>query len=269
MTARDWIDDPAAAMGRGDSVARLDPAVGLRRGPTYRRPASRCRRSGRRASATPRALALPALVAGLWLAAARCLYRPGEAQNFDLAAAVAQVKEADAQARIAGAALLPSVTGGGDASARRTINTRTATPTAYHEGNLGIDASYELDFWGKNQDTLQAAKQTAFAAGYDQQVIALTVTSGVAMTYFQALALQDRIAVTQDNLAAAEQMLAGIQMQFTSGITTELNISQQQTVVDMLRPRSHRCNCSWRRRRCVGDFARRAAENVKLQAGSC
>ena len=134
------------------------------------------------------------------------------------------MEEADGQARIAGAALLPSVTGGGGASAQRTINTRTATPTAYHEGNLGVDASYEVDFWGKNQDTLQAAKQTALAAGYDQQVISLAVTSGVAMTYFQALALQDRIAVAQDNLAAAEQMLAGIQMQFTTGIATELNI---------------------------------------------
>ena len=158
-----------------------------------------------------------------------------DSQNFDIAAAVARVEEADGEARIAGAALLPSVTGGGGASAQRTINTRTATPTAYHEGNLGVDASYEMDFWGKNHDTLEAAKQTAIAAGYDQQVIALAVTSGVAMTYFQALALQDRIAVAQDNLAAAEQMLAGIQMQFTTGIATELNIEQQQTVVDSLR----------------------------------
>ena len=158
-----------------------------------------------------------------------------DSQNFDIAAAVARVEEADGQARIAGAALLPSVTGGGGASAQRTINTRTATPTAYHEGNLGVDASYEVDFWGKNHDTLEAAKQTAIAAGYDQQVISLAVTAGVAMTYFQALALQDRIAVAQDNLAAAKQMLAGIQMQFTTGIATDLNIKQQQTVVDSLR----------------------------------
>jgi outer membrane protein, multidrug efflux system len=63
-----------------------------------------------------------------------------DSQNFDIAAAVARVEEADAQARIAGAALLPSVTGGGGASVQRTINTRTATPVAYHEGNLGVDA---------------------------------------------------------------------------------------------------------------------------------
>ena len=55
------------------------------------------------------------------------------------------------------------------------------------QGDLGIDASYEVDFWGKNHDKAEAAKQTAVAAAYDQQVISLAVTSSVAMTYFQAL----------------------------------------------------------------------------------
>jgi outer membrane protein, multidrug efflux system len=158
-----------------------------------------------------------------------------DSQNFDIAAAIARVKEADAEARIAGAALLPSISGGGDASANRVITTRTATPNAYHAGDLGIDASYEVDFWGKNHDKAEAAKQTAVAAAYDQQVISLAVTSSVAMTYFQALALQNRITVAQNNLAAAQQTLTGIQMQFASGIGTELNIAQQQTVVNELR----------------------------------
>ncbi len=158
-----------------------------------------------------------------------------DSRNFDIAAAIARVTEADAQARIAGAALLPSISGGGNTSTNRVITTRTATPYAYHAGDLGVDASYEVDFWGKNHDTAEAAKQTAVAAGYDQQVIALAVTSSVAMTYFQALALQNRITVAQNNLADAQQTLTGIQMQFASGIGTELNIAQQQTVVNELR----------------------------------
>ena len=180
------------------------------------------------------------------------------------------LKEADGQARIAGAALLPSVTGGGGCQRATDHQYRTATPTAYHEGNLGVDASYELDFWGKNHDTLEAAKQTAIAAGYDQQVIALAVTSGVAMTYFQALALQDRIAVAQDNLAVAEQMLAGIQMQFASGITTELNISQQQTVVDMLRASIPPLQLQLSQASdALAILLGVPPESVKLQAGLC
>jgi outer membrane protein, multidrug efflux system len=192
-----------------------------------------------------------------------------DSQNFDIAAAIARVKEADAQARIAGAALLPSITGGGTSSVDRVITTKTATPNAYHLGDLGVDASYEVDFWGKNHDTLEAAKQTAVAAGYDQQVIALAVTSSVAMTYFQALALQDQISVTQNNLAAAQQTLTGIQMQFASGITTELNIAQQQTVVDALRASIPPLQLQLSQATdSLAILLGEPPENIKLQSGS-
>ena len=192
-----------------------------------------------------------------------------DSQNFDIAAAIARVQEADAQARIAGAALLPSITGGGAANADRVITTRTATPNAYHLGDLGVDASYEVDFWGKNHDTLEAAKQTAVAAAYDQQVIELTVTSGVAMTYFQALALQDQITVAQNNLAAAQQMLTGIQMEFASGVTTELNIQQQQTVVDTLRASIPPLQLQLAQATdSLAILLGEPPENIKLQSGS-
>jgi outer membrane protein, multidrug efflux system len=158
-----------------------------------------------------------------------------QAQNFDLAAAVARVREANAKAQIAGAPLLPSIGATGGASEERYVMTNKGLPRTYHEGNLGVDASYEVDFWGKNHDVLEAAKQSAIAAGYDEQVVALAVTSGVAMTYFQALALQDRITVAQNNLAVAQQMLDGIQMQYARGLTSLLSVEQQKTVVDQLR----------------------------------
>jgi multidrug efflux system outer membrane protein len=57
----------------------------------------------------------------------------------------------------------------------------------------------------------------------------------VASTYFQALGLRDEIAVAENNLAAAEQMLAGIDAEFNAGTVMELNIVQQETVVNSLR----------------------------------
>ena len=137
------------------------------------------------------------------------------------------------------------------------------------EGDLGIDASYEVDFWGKNHDTAEAAKETAVAAAYNQQVISLTVTSSVAMTYFQALALQDRITVAQNNLAAAQQMLTGIQMQFASGIGTELNIAQQQTVVNELRASIPPLQLQLSQATdALAILLGEPPENIKVQAGS-
>jgi NodT family efflux transporter outer membrane factor (OMF) lipoprotein len=158
-----------------------------------------------------------------------------EAQNFDIAAAVARIQEADAQARIAGAALLPSVTATSSVSQQRTLLDTTSQPVEYQQFNLGASASYEIDFWGKNHAALKAAKETAIASRYDQQVIALATVSSVAATYFQALSLRDRIQVAENNLTAAQQMLGAIHAQFRDGTVTDLNIVQQETVVNQLR----------------------------------
>jgi multidrug efflux system outer membrane protein len=158
-----------------------------------------------------------------------------EAQNFDIEAAVARIREADAQARIAGAALLPSVNATSSVAQQRTLLNTTSTPITFQQFSLGANASYEIDFWGKNHATLEAAKATALASRYDQQVVALATVSSVAATYFEALSLRDRIKVADDNVAAAEQTLGGIRAQFVSGTVTDLNIVQQQTVVNSLR----------------------------------
>jgi outer membrane protein, multidrug efflux system len=158
-----------------------------------------------------------------------------EAQNFDLAAAIARVREADAQVRIAGSALLPSVNASGNASAQRTESNISQQMINFHEFDLGLDASYEIDFWGKNRAALEAAKESAIASRYDQQVVALATVSSVATTYFQALGLRDRVAVARSNLLDAQQALGGIRAEDRAGTATELDIVQQETVVNSLR----------------------------------
>jgi outer membrane protein, multidrug efflux system len=158
-----------------------------------------------------------------------------EAQNYDIAAAVARIREADGMARVAGAPLLPSVGASSGTSTQRTMLVNTGRSLAYNQFSLGLNASYQIDFWGKNHAALEAAKETAIASRYDEQVIALATVTSVAVSYFQALALQDRIAIAQSNLGAAEHILTGIQAQFRAGTASDLNIAQQETLVNSLR----------------------------------
>jgi multidrug efflux system outer membrane protein len=156
--------------------------------------------------------------------------------NFDLGAAVARVRQADALVRVAGAALLPSIGATAGVSRQRAlIPIGGGSKINYTEYNLGLAASYEVDFWGKNQAGATAAKASALASRHDQQVVALTVVSGVATTYFQALALQDRLKVARENLAAAENVLAIIEGRRRLGTAMDLDVSQQQVVVFALR----------------------------------
>jgi outer membrane protein, multidrug efflux system len=157
------------------------------------------------------------------------LMAEAEQANYDLAAAVARVREADAQVRITGAALLPTVSLGGSVTHEKLGAGANQIKGTFYE--LAPTASYEVDFWGKNQASLQSAKASALASRYDQQVVALTVVTGVADTYFTILSLQDRIRVAEQNLTNAQDALNGILAQQHLGTATKLDVVQQQTVV--------------------------------------
>src|SRR5882757_6463256 len=111
------------------------------------------------------------------------LIAEAERSNDDLGGAVARVQEADAQARIAGAPLFPTIDVGATATRERTFT--GGGPSIGNIFNPQITASYELDFWGKNRALRAAARATAVASRYDQETVALTVISSVASTYFQ------------------------------------------------------------------------------------
>jgi multidrug efflux system outer membrane protein len=161
------------------------------------------------------------------------LIAEAQRSNDDLAAAVARVEEADAQARIAGAPLLPSVDFGADASRQR-AQVSGVGPETFNSFSPVLSASYELDFWGKNRAARASARATALASHYDKETVALTVVSSVASTYFQALEFRDRVQVARDNLANGEKVLHGLQLEQTAGIATGLDVAQQQTAVALL-----------------------------------
>src|ERR1700689_1629813 len=161
------------------------------------------------------------------------LIAEAQRSNDDLAAAIARVEEADAQARIAGAALLPAVNFGADASRQRAQVTGFG-PETFNSFSPVFSASYELDFWGKNRALHASALATALASHYDKETVALTVISSVASTYFQALEFPDRLQVARDNLANGQKILRGLQLEQTAGIATGLDVAQQETAVALL-----------------------------------
>lgn len=228
------------------------PLAGCDLGPDYRHPALEIPAGYRAASASLVGSGAPASDwwRGFNSPELDGLIAAALAQNFDIAAAVARVRQADAQLRIAGAGLFPTVSGTGGANWQRTgIGTRSSsgssTSTLGNLGttggrsrvvetrsyNVGLDASYQLDFWGKNLAGRGAAAATAMFSRFDQETVALTVLSDVATTWFSALAFADRLEVARRNLADAEQTLAVIRGRFEAGTANALDIAQQESQV--------------------------------------
>lgn len=163
------------------------------------------------------------------------LMEEAQTVNLDIAAATSRIMQADAQARITGAALLPSVSGGGQETYSRTSGSSSSGLTNGGREvvtySASLSASYEIDFWGKNRDAALAAEETSTANRFDRDVVALTTMAAVANAYFQVLTSQDRIRTAERNIASAQRILDAIKQRFSAGTGTDLDVAQQESVL--------------------------------------
>jgi multidrug efflux system outer membrane protein len=158
-----------------------------------------------------------------------------QAANFDLAAATARVRQADAQLGIAGASLLPSLSAEASGTRARASQAASSTSTtkARHTTTTSatLTASYEIDFWGKNAAAVDAAQAAAQASRFDLQTAVLTAQSGVATTYFEILGLEERIRLIKDSIRNSEGILSVFRDRQAAGTATSLDVAQQESVL--------------------------------------
>ncbi len=158
--------------------------------------------------------------------------------SFDVAAAMARVRQAQATAVIAGAPLLPEVKfnltatrekllrGSGNSDLNATENNKTVTS---YDANL--TASYELDFWGGRAAARDGALHSLQASRFDQANVELTLLSNVADRYAQTLAARQRVQIAELNLANARAVLKLVQTRYDAGSATALELAQQKSLV--------------------------------------
>ena len=149
--------------------------------------------------------------------------------NLDLAMARARVTQADARARQAGAAILPSVDAGGNANY---LAGHSASGGA-HETDWAalLSASYEVDFWGRNRASARSASRLTDAARADRDTVALTTLAGVANGYFEVLSLRERLDIARANLGAAQKLLDVIQARFNVGLSNPVELAAQKAAL--------------------------------------
>ena len=158
------------------------------------------------------------------------LIAQARADNLDLASAATRLLQADAQLRQSGASLLPQLDG--SASGRRSGGDNQSTGDNF---NATLNASYEVDFWGRNRATVEAAAANLDATRYDLEAIAISTDASVASNWFQLVENQARLQLAMDNLAAAEQVLNIVEARYRYGADDSLAVSQQRALVAQLR----------------------------------
>jgi NodT family efflux transporter outer membrane factor (OMF) lipoprotein len=147
----------------------------------------------------------------------------------DLAIAMERVRQAEAQVRIAGASLFPTLDLGYGTSARQTGDSRGSTKS--ESSNATLSVSYELDLWGRNRAGVRSSESSLAATAFDRDTVRLTLIAGVATGYFDVLSLRSRLAIARENLAISERVLELVSARARNGAASALDVSRQQAAV--------------------------------------
>lgn len=150
-------------------------------------------------------------------------------RNRDIEQAVARVEQADALARQAGAALLPRVdlaASGG----RARVSPLTVPPSGGvgNQYQLGLSASFEIDFWGRLRRTREAARAQLLASRYARDTVNLSVAALTAQAWFGLRALDEQVALTNSTLQTREEGLRLLDLRLQGGTSSQLDIEQAE-----------------------------------------
>jgi outer membrane protein, multidrug efflux system len=132
------------------------------------------------------------------------------ASSPSLATAHARFDSARQSVRIAGAAAGAQVQANADFDRQRLSENGLFPPellgfTWYNQADLGLQASYTFDWWGKQRDAVEAAMDQAHAAQADHSAAALMLESSIADTYFGWQADQGRIALAREHAGVVQR----------------------------------------------------------------
>ncbi|MCL4801771.1 MAG: efflux transporter outer membrane subunit [Burkholderiales bacterium] len=145
----------------------------------------------------------------------------------DLAVASERVRQAEAQVRVAGASLFPTLDLGLTAL-RRDTRAEEGPAVNVETTNATLSASYEVDLWGRLASGVRAAEASLAASRYDLETARLTLVAGVATAYFDLLSLRNRLALARENVATAERVLALVEARVRNGAASPLDLVRQR-----------------------------------------
>jgi len=145
----------------------------------------------------------------------------------DLAGATERVRQAEAQVRVAGASLFPTLDLG-LSTIRRDTRSDSGPTINVESTNATLSAAYEIDLWGRLASGVRAAESSLLATRYDLETVRLTLLAGVATAYFDLLSLRDRLAAARENVAIAERVLALVEARVRNGAASPLDLVRQR-----------------------------------------
>jgi NodT family efflux transporter outer membrane factor (OMF) lipoprotein len=169
------------------------------------------------------------------------LIQRAASSNLDAKAAVLRIAEARAQRDIAAGAAWPSLDANASAQVTR-LSESTPTgalfskvgqfpglsgvsiPNPYNQYQLGFDASWELDLFGRVRRSVEAAKADTQAQIEDSRSVLITTLGEVGRAYVDLRTAQAKRQIVLDNLAAEKDLLSLASQRRRAGLSSDVDV---------------------------------------------
>jgi multidrug efflux system outer membrane protein len=154
------------------------------------------------------------------------------AQNFDLQIAAERVEQASAQLQSQRSYLFPFVNGSAQYTVARgsaigaTPDIPTGSDTSISYAQVGVGASWELDFWGRLRRLNEAARAQFFAARDNQLAVRMSLVANVMDAYFSLIEQDSELAIAKQTRDIAQNGLKLTSLRHNSGAATGLDVQQ-------------------------------------------
>jgi NodT family efflux transporter outer membrane factor (OMF) lipoprotein len=169
--------------------------------------------------------------------------------NLDVRTATIRLAESRFQRGVVAAAQFPSLNG--DAKYTRELYSQngiisllsgllgpsasTFNPGALNEYNVGFDASWELDLWGKVRRQVEAADAQVDQAADQRRDALVSSLAELARDYIQLRGVQTQIAIANDNLKVDRDILQVVQERQQRGLQNGLDVENAAAQVESIR----------------------------------
>jgi NodT family efflux transporter outer membrane factor (OMF) lipoprotein len=162
-----------------------------------------------------------------------------DVSNQTLAVAEAQLRSARAAIGVARAALFPTVTAGASVSGERQSQNRpgvqnpsSATRADYQ---LPVDASYEIDVWGRIRHNVEASTASAQASAADLETARLSIHAELAVDYFVLHGLDAQKQLLELTISAFEKALELTTNRYNQGVASQIEVLQARALLEATR----------------------------------
>ncbi len=157
------------------------------------------------------------------------LINEGLENNYDLGIAVQRVREADAYLQQSQAALFPALNGAARGTYSR--NSESIYPNGPDDSKtvqLGFEADWELDIWGKLRSAKRAQYANLLATDAARKAVQTRLISDIANSYYQLMALDAQLAITRETARNYGDLVQTMQVLKDSGKVTGAAVMQSE-----------------------------------------